>query len=141
MRRRPTAKLTTDLIHVKSMLMEVPSYADMVRALTRLLRADGLLVLVEAELSFVSGLLVLLTPGVCERDAGAGRRQVVCGRAPRDRRDGQCVPLGRARAAAGRGAARRGRRRHGAVVSRSLLLPPPSFAARAPKQHSSLAPY
>lgn len=36
------------------MLMEVPSYADMVRNLTRLLKPRGLLVLVEAELSFVS---------------------------------------------------------------------------------------
>lgn len=47
-------QLTPDLIHVKSMLMEVPSYADMVRNLTRLLKPRGLLVLVEAELSFVS---------------------------------------------------------------------------------------
>lgn len=36
------------------MLVEVPSYADVIGRLTRLLKSDGLLVLVEPELSFVS---------------------------------------------------------------------------------------
>lgn len=54
--------------------MEVPSYADMVRALTRILKPHGLLVLVEAELSFVSVRRMLLTQGGRERHAGAGRR-------------------------------------------------------------------
>lgn len=56
--------------------MEVPSYAEMIGNLTRLLQPNGLLVLVEAELSFVSvsrELHELLTPGLCEWDAGAWR--------------------------------------------------------------------
>lgn len=107
--------------------MEVPSYADMVRALTRILKPHGLLVLVEAELSFVSVCRVLLTPGLRERHAGTGRREVVCGRAPRHRRDGHLdlvdvVDVVAITAAARRRAARRSRSCNGTVVS----LPSPS---------------
>lgn len=116
--------------------MEVPSYADMVRALTRLLKPDGLLVLVEAELSFVSGPLMPLTPGLCKRRAGARRRQVVCGRPTRHRRDGQldviAIP-----AAARRLQARCGYCRNGLIVSIALTsLHPPDFSALSTPHYS-----
>jgi hypothetical protein len=44
----------TDLIHVKSMLMDVPQYPDLIGKLARVLRPGGMLILVETELRFVS---------------------------------------------------------------------------------------
>lgn len=49
-----------DLIHVKSMVMDIPHYPELVRHLSRVLRPGGLLILVESELSYVSDLASLL---------------------------------------------------------------------------------
>ncbi|BEI82164.1 hypothetical protein CcaverHIS002_0300320 [Cutaneotrichosporon cavernicola] len=45
---------TVDLIHVKSMVMDIPHYPQLVQRLSRVLRPGGVLILVESELSYVS---------------------------------------------------------------------------------------
>ncbi|GMK58012.1 hypothetical protein CspeluHIS016_0500440 [Cutaneotrichosporon spelunceum] len=47
---------TFDLIHVKSMVMDIPHYPQLVQRLSGVLRPAGLLILVESELSYVSAL-------------------------------------------------------------------------------------
>lgn len=42
-----------DLIHVKSMLMDIPYYPKLIQRLAHTLRPGGLLILVESDLSYV----------------------------------------------------------------------------------------
>lgn len=114
------------MIHVKNMLAEIPSYADMVGNLTRVLRPGGLLVLVEPELSFVGRPPAALTrTGVDQRNAGAERRKVVRGRAACCRPDDLRLGSRNLRPVRPRGRQAR-RRRCGdwAVVSHGPLAPP-----------------